>query len=949
MKKKLSRRELFKKVGAAGAVTLLNVPLGAQQSGKDRPSSPFQQILDHSSKELLAEHEQYLVEIQTAKLIATFDRRYGSIASIRRKTDELGTNYIGNETNTPGVNPADSRWTGDVVSTVWRLLGDWQAAKIGLHDIFKMSGEWRRELSGQSGDIRQIDFRDNLFHVRYDGQSAKENGIRSYRLEMSFHPAADHSLLWDIEIENVTPGVLEIGELGFPLMVNDDYAELYYEPGGQSAISTINNVDFVRTPLRQKLIHEQKVIVHHFIGGHSSYALVQRPLGDAPFLLLHPTNKDTSFECSYKDQDSAFSEHVEGWRGPDILAIHSRATKIRRGWTRNPWVNGHTSVVLQPGEKKNYQMRFVFIDSYEAIRQELYQAGNLGIRVLPAMVVQEDTEVLVELQSKSEIDKISLLSDNITVVSRKSSGDKTLVNLSFRKRGQKSIKLHYGDGRWTNLHFYCIEDIETLLKARGKFIVEREFYDNPEDPYHRHHGFLPFDHRIGSAYTDSEEVWEVGDSDEAGFSEPLFLAEKNLYFPRQEEVDVLETYVSDCLFKYIQNPTTYEVRASLYWKERLPSSPWGNWTKERSEATWRTYNYVHPANIYHALYRIGKRYGLLKRRKAEDYLRMSFHTCIAWLHAGPWNHIGMMEGSNAINILEDIKREGWRQEYEALLQEMKECDDVFVSDPYPYSSELIIDQTAHEQVYFFTRYFGDQEKNRKTVQVLKALRGGNQPVWFRYGNDKRGDVCCWYNASLNGMALLNAFEDSGDQDAFLKGYAGVMSVMRNVLPDGMGFNYFICTPGVFSSDPPTTFESGTGLWGFLKSAKSYILNDKTFGLVGCGCRVETIGQAITVIPKDGLRKRMRFTEEKLDLECTQGEFKKVIFDRANGSLELQLEDSTGNVKSAAITLQGLEKGEYKLSYGNSSKRSQSDGTLVVNMAMSEARRVRIEPLRATKS
>ena len=74
-------------------------------------------------------------------------------------------------------------------------------------------------------------------------------------------------------------------------------------------------------------------------------------------------------------------------------------------------------------------------------------------------------------------------------------------------------------------------------------------------------------------------------------------------------------------------------------------------------------------------------------------------------------------------------------------------------------------------------------------------------MWFRYGNDKRRDVCCWYNASLNGLALLKAYEDHGDQDALIKGYAGVMSVMVNVFLDGMGYNFFICTPGVCSYIP----------------------------------------------------------------------------------------------------------------------------------------------------
>jgi Family of unknown function (DUF5695) len=947
MSNKISRREMLRNVGVAGATGALltgSVPtsLFAAEAPKQTQEKPEEQQ-GQSSLELLKEHEDYVAVLEAGEMVVHFDRRYGSISSITRKGDPLETNYIGNEINTPGVDPSDSRWTGDVVSTVWELTDeDWMHPKLGQNDVFHMSGRWRKEVTGVSDDNRRVSVTENAVKVHYEGISSNAQGIRSYSLAMSYSPGAGSSLLWDIEIGNTSGKVLEIGELGLPLMVNNDYEELYIQHGSETKLSTVNNVDFGKTPLRQKLIHEQKVLVHHFIAGHSSYALLQRPLGDAPYLLIHPT-MDTSFECMYKEPELAFTTHVRGWEGPDILAIHSRATKDLRRWRSNPWVNGHTSLILQPGEKKKFQLRFALIPSYEAIADELYEAGNLGIRVLPSMVVQEDTDVLVELKTKSEIGQIDLLSDNIDIKEKKTAGDKALLTLSFKGRGQKSLKLHYGEGRWTNLHFYCIEDIEGLLNARGQFIVDRQFYNNPQDPYHRHHCFLPFDHRIGSIFLDSDEVWEVGGSDESGFSESLFLAEKNVYLPSRKEVETLETYVADCLFKYIQNPETYEVRASLYWKDRYPSDAWGAWTKQRSEATFRSYNYVHPANIYHALYRIGKSYGLLTRKTAEEYLRMSYRTCMKWFVTGPWRHVGLMEGSNAINILNDIKKEGWNDEYNNLRAQMSDCNDEFLRDPYPYSSELVIDQTAHEQVYFFTRFFGDAAKNVKTIQVLKALRGGNQPVWFRYGNDKRRDVCCWYNASLNGMALLQAYEDHGDADALVKGYAGVMSVMANVLPDGMGYNYFQCTPGVYDHEPPRTFESGSGLWGFLKSAKSYVVKDATFGEVGFGCKVEATDRALTVYPKDGLQKRVRFVEAALDVEVMQGQIKRASLGRGKPSIVLEIADASGLAKKATISIDGLPSGSYKVAHGKSSRHISVQRNLSVDVPMQDAGHIAVEP------
>lgn len=44
---------------------------------------------------------------------------------------------------------------------------------------------------------------------------------------------------------------------------------------------------------------------------------------------------------------------------------------------------------------------------------------------------------------------------------------------------------------------------------------------------------------------------------------------------------------------------------------------------------------------------------------------------------------------------------------------MKQCDAEFTLDPYPYGSEIAIDRTGQEQVYFFSRYFGNSEKRLK--------------------------------------------------------------------------------------------------------------------------------------------------------------------------------------------------------------------------------------------
>jgi hypothetical protein len=923
----LSRRRILKSIGTAGLAALVPA-VGATETSRDSHSVPPPSRATKKSD---------MLRLSSGRMIVTFDRRNGTLYSITETHDALGTNFLGNSDNTLGVKNGDTHWTGDVVSTIWELNNDKWIREQESFVPYYVSGKWKRESTVASPDVRKVGFDGKVFTVKYVGRSRGEDGIQSYALSMSYRFAEDGSLLWDVEFENTTGRTLEFGELAFPLRCNDDYAAPY-----AGATTTLANASG-KLAAMQRAIHEQKVLCHSFVAGHSSYAFLQRPRGDAPFLLFH-CMRDTSFECIYKTPAQG-----DDWIGTDLFAVHSNATKDLRNWHWNPWVNGHSSLVLEPGQKKSYQMRFVFLDNYSEIGKELTAAGNLGIRIVPSMVVQEDTDAYVELKCVTDLEGLEIQSDGITIKERKRSDRSTLLRLSFHGRGQKSLRLVYNGKRWTNLHFFCVEDAEQLLKARAHFMVERQFVVSPDDPYHRHHMFLPFDHRRATRLDDNDDVWEVGGTDDPGFGDPVFLVAKNSVLPSRDEIEKLEMFVSDCLFKYIQNPDTYEIRASLFWKVRTPSSPWGSWSRKRSETTWRTFNYAFVTNIYHGMYRIGREYDVLSHRSALDYLRLCYETCRKWFTTGPYKHFGLITGLNAVNIVEDLKRERWQKEYETILALMKETNDVFLTDPYPYSSEIQIDETAQPQVYFFTRYFGkiqgqaeSWKRNAEVRQVLQAMRGGDQPIWFLYGNDLfahpdlRGQISCWHSEALNGMALMQAFEDTGDVALFLKGYAGMMSVLHNVLPDGMGFGWFKLDPGVFACEPPRTFEGGSGLWAFVQAAKSYVMNDPSFGWIGFGCRVENETSQVRVFPKDGVRKRVLIVPDKLHVSLRRGEIKSLTFDRRTSAVNLQIEDTTGIVKTVPVTIEGLEPGEYRVSTANSELRARASETLEFEVPVEDA-------------
>jgi len=205
---------------------------------------------------------------------------------------------------------------------------------------------------------------------------------------------------------------------------------------------------------------------------------------------------------------------------------------------------------------------------------------------------------------------------------------------------------------------------------------------------------------------------------------------------------------------------------------------------------------------------------------------------------------------------------------------MKTCNDEFLRDPYPYSSEIEIDETGQHQVYFFSRLF----------------------------------------AGLGSAESKKRKEDLAED------------------------------PGVFGYEPPRTFEGGPGLWGYLRAAKAYVVEDPTFGWIGYGCRLETTADEIKAFPNDGVKKRVRFVSDRIDIEASAGEIISASFNRKAGSLGLEITDSTGLVKTARLAVQGLRPGDYREEFEGGAERRSVKDTLNIELPIDRARAISIKKL-----
>lgn len=778
-------------------------------------------------------------------------------------------------------------WSADPSSPVPQRLGD------VLIRTWQRDG-WRTERTAASADIRHIDRLGAGIGVRvtYAGRSQGASGLCSVGLREEYRLADDGSFHWTIAISNTTDADLEIGELSIPLMTNTDASEIF-ERASRSGESS---------GALQKKWHEQRVLQHLFVSGHASYALLQRPSGETPALLIHPTG-DTSLEVAYQVDPAHIGQWGLDFEGPYYLSICSRAARFEGRWLWNrerqaPWFNGHSSIGLKPGEERRFGFRFAVVRSRQEVANELVSAGQVAVDIEPGPVIPVGRRAGLSLRSSVKAEVVPE-DDGMDIVEIPGDDGVWLYWLTFASPGQKRLLVRYGE-RWTRLLFFATEPPGALLAARARTISERQFYRNASDSFGRDHAFLPYDDHVSSLYLDGEETWQAGASDEYGLPISMFLAAKNAVRPSKSEIAVLEQFIDDFLLRRLQNPDTLRIRSGMYWLEQWPSSRSHEWGKERSERTDRSFNYALVASIYHSMYRISRRYRLTAR-PAGEYLRLAWQTAVLGFDVGSQRDLGAPAGIQLFELLEDLHRDdpvGYKELHERLRRFSEQASVV----EYPFGSELYTDQTGQPQVFAAMDLFGFDAQRRRALRVILALRSGAQPVWFSYGNDKRGNVCCWYGTGYNSIALLSAFTQSGNRDLLSLGYGGLASLLCLVRSDGTARGWFTWWPDRTGFDS-RSLDSDMALHSYVLGAQSIVVSDETFGWIGYGCDVsEDREGALRIRPDDGIRKRVLIPALEIELTADTGDIAAVLVSPDRRSLTATLEDPTGLVSLGRLTV-----------------------------------------------
>ena len=487
----------------------------------------------------------------------------GGISSLKLKDDVFDTEYI-----TPG-------------ETLGEVL-------VGLRTG---GGEWRAASTFASGDIRRCedDGRGGRAYV-YSGDGQLLQGLRGLGVSEQFILEED-CLLWKLAFCNETGQTVEIGDVGLPLPFNKQ---------------------FVRDNLAN---YTQVVARHSFISGHGSFLFWQRPNGVGPYLVMTPL-PGTKLEY-YEEIDP----HPSTTSVPYRVYIHSAVAGGKE--TRGTWRQPHTSVTLMPqgveGDCIEYGFRLQWADGYEGVREVLYREGLFDVHVVPGMTVPIDLGATFSIRTQRNEYEISAefaAQTSIDLVGEPEE-DTRCYQVQFSRLGENLIRVEYGDGCYLNLEFFVTEPLETLIKKRTAFLVDKQ----------QHRG-------TGKWYEGLFSVWDMREAvlrgpentggfdgwygytltcDDTALPKAPFIAAKNVHFPKQGEIDAVEYYIEKFVWGGLQRtdeeePYPYFIYGVPNWYANRHSEHGFGTRGEGLEHFWRSYDYPHVIMLYFHMYQIAKLY-----------------------------------------------------------------------------------------------------------------------------------------------------------------------------------------------------------------------------------------------------------------------------------------------------------------------------------------------------
>ncbi len=711
-------------------------------------------------------------------------------------------------------------------------------------------------------------------------------------------------IVWDFTIRNRGRMSLEIGELAFPFALNNACDGFSLD--------------------RMQAAWRDRVHIHKSIAGAASYLHAERMNSEPPGLLIFP-GEDTEWEF-YSHIRSSLQTPFR-WGGIPVVYVYSRAAIEREGWNR--WANGHTALILEPGDSKRFQTRMAPTPGYgaEGLIDALRACQRPIVRLLPSAVAPIDLGIGVEM---SNVDARRFLAD--ADVELETDADEGEAFCYLKASEPKAVRLSVEDqqGRYSHAHLLFTEPIESLIRKRAAWIAANQVHKDPSGNLHL--AILCTNIRNHHRITDPE-FFADGFGVFCALADTLFLAEKNTIYPERREIRVLDDTIREFILDDLQNPADYSVGSSFGDGHAVASNP----TDPRM--------YALLANVYHAMSRIAKGYGETERQ-ADQYLTLAGETAAAMFRNADFKQSGVCGVPTLYDLLEiasALEREDLaplarriRDGFERLQQAARLWD-------LPPADRFLGTPTGFEGLLESALRSEERERSDRVIDAIFASRPMSASWWW-YGSESRspsvfdsvfppivadkGEQCLATSGVVHAMQYLRSLERHAgplSDERMRQTLGGLMSLWALIRPDGAAAMSYCPDASSRQFGPQMlTGDSGLAFYAYLRHVTAYVLPEAKSGAATFGCRfemepeggLETYGVSVW----DGVGRRIVFREIDVVAECTGGKLKELRVDTRKRRASVQVENPADKDLLATVRVKGLWG--HRFDVGGSALRSE---------------------------
>ena len=783
------------------------------------------------------------------------------------------------------------------------------------------------------------EWRVNTDHGKEVESAAEISATGSFRLE-------GDSLAWTIELQNRSSKPLEIGDLGVALPFNTEYV-----------------------PDKEET-YTKRLVRHSFIGGDGSYVFWMRCNGTGPYLVMTP-GKATQLEYYDQERERPFTAY-----------IHSAARGEELAAEGGKWRLPNTKTTLAPkgqqGDAASYSFRFRWAGDYEDVHDVLYEDGGIDVNVVPGMTVPTDLPTMFSLRTRKTIHSVvPEFSDQTLIQPLGDHGkDQHVYSVKFSHLGENMLKVQYGDGQYLSLDFFVTEPLETLIKKRARFLATHEQWHDPKRWYDSLYSQWDMKHQVLRSPDDLDGLQSYAVAcDDPALGKAPYLAAKNVFFPRPEEISSVEDYIQHYVWGGLQQtekePFPYGIYGIPNWKVNR-ESPEDN--ERGKKHLWRIYDYPHVISLYYNMYLVAKDYPrMVHYLDAAGYLQRAYGTAIAFftvpMEIVKWSayETGTYNELVIPDLIRALEQNGRKTDADQLRAHWEKKAAFFINQkPDLFQSEYPFDSTGFESTHALAKYAvarleeDDSTEFRGTVKPedaeqfleeqmrLNIAARGLEPAYYWLGSDYRASGNTHYTLSymsqMGGWAVEDyALHFAKDPVPYLRlGYASYLSswaLLNSGTPES---NYGYWFPGKENDGgagggfEPRPWgrawlgnkEMGRGSWwysgeidlgfsGALRTAATVVSEDPIFGLYAYGGELKSNADSIEVIPRDGLRDRFAVVRgaTRLEMQLDRDGFARnqpVRFTTSLSRIEFLIENRSGDRHETTLTLTGLPDGAYSI-------------------------------------